>query len=221
MTPARNPAQTERTPELLLETGLKLFARKGYDGTTVKELADEAGVNVSLISYYFDGKEGLFKACLEHVGRERLAVSEKLLAPASTPEELRIRLEIFVGEMLEYFCTHSDHTRMILREIEKERGGVPSDVFERTFFKVFTVLVDFFKSAHKAGLIREELDPMLLGSIFRGVLSHIARTDFLNKKYFNQTIADPRYREKVKNQLLSLMLHGCLAQPGARPGEAS
>ncbi|MEV4350994.1 TetR family transcriptional regulator [Actinoplanes sp. NPDC049596] len=53
-----------RTRQLLLDVAKKRFARDGYAATTVRDLADEAGVNVALISRYFTSKEGLFEACL-------------------------------------------------------------------------------------------------------------------------------------------------------------
>lgn len=42
----------------------RLFAEKGYNGVGVRELAGAAGVNLSMISYYFGGKEGLYAAIL-------------------------------------------------------------------------------------------------------------------------------------------------------------
>ena len=42
-----------------------LFARKGLNGVNVREVARSAGVNVSMISYYFGGKGGLYAAVLE------------------------------------------------------------------------------------------------------------------------------------------------------------
>ncbi|SNY65128.1 TetR/AcrR family transcriptional regulator [Paractinoplanes atraurantiacus] len=53
-----------RTRQLLLDVAKKRFARDGYSATTVRDIADEAGVNVALISRYFSSKEGLFEACL-------------------------------------------------------------------------------------------------------------------------------------------------------------
>ena len=57
----RDAANTRR---LLLEAARRRFAHQGYAATTVREIADDAGVNVALISRYFDSKEGLFEACL-------------------------------------------------------------------------------------------------------------------------------------------------------------
>ena len=60
--PRRRDAASTR--QLLLDAARRRFARDGYAATTVRDIADDAGVNVALISRYFDSKEGLFEACL-------------------------------------------------------------------------------------------------------------------------------------------------------------
>ena len=52
------------TRQALLAAARHRFATNGYAATTVRDIADEAGVNVALISRYFTSKEGLFEACL-------------------------------------------------------------------------------------------------------------------------------------------------------------
>ncbi|MDT5028660.1 MAG: hypothetical protein QOE61_5086 [Micromonosporaceae bacterium] len=52
------------TRQLLLDAARRRFASDGYTATTVRDIADDAGVNVALINRYFTSKEGLFGACL-------------------------------------------------------------------------------------------------------------------------------------------------------------
>jgi len=81
---AAKRAKIEHDPDTrakLLAAASKVFSRKGFSGATVKAIADEAGCNVSLISYHFDGKEGLFKTLFESFGKERLKDAEKILSP--------------------------------------------------------------------------------------------------------------------------------------------
>ena len=59
-----------KTRQLLLDAARRRFDDDGYAATTVRDIADDAGVNVSLISRYFSSKEGLFKACLGAAGDE-------------------------------------------------------------------------------------------------------------------------------------------------------
>lgn len=49
----------------ILDAGLELFAEKGFEAASIREIADKAGVTVPNIYYYFKDKEGLYNACLE------------------------------------------------------------------------------------------------------------------------------------------------------------
>ena len=64
-TPVRRRRDAAETRRLLLEVARARFARHGYATTTVRDIADAAGVNVALINRYFASKEGLFEACLD------------------------------------------------------------------------------------------------------------------------------------------------------------
>jgi len=48
----------------LLETGLRLFAERGFEGTTIKQLSEEAGVSLGLMYHYFKNKESLLEAAV-------------------------------------------------------------------------------------------------------------------------------------------------------------
>jgi AcrR family transcriptional regulator len=54
-----------RTREAIADAARELFATRGYAGTTVRAVAQEAGVNPALVHHYFDTKEGLFLAALD------------------------------------------------------------------------------------------------------------------------------------------------------------
>jgi TetR/AcrR family transcriptional regulator len=66
--PRRAPApedrqrDAERSKRCLLAAALDEFAAKGFAGARVQEIAERAGINKQLISYYFGGKEGLYRA---------------------------------------------------------------------------------------------------------------------------------------------------------------
>src|SRR3569833_2011975 len=67
----------ERTRERLLEAAVAEFGEHGYAGARIGAIARRAGVNQQLISYYFDGKEGLYQA----VSARWPAASAKLNPP--------------------------------------------------------------------------------------------------------------------------------------------
>ncbi|MFQ5779685.1 MAG: TetR/AcrR family transcriptional regulator [Nitrospiria bacterium] len=57
--------QAERRRKELLEVSLRLFSENGYDATSIREIANEAGVTEGLIYHYFQGKKDLLKAIVE------------------------------------------------------------------------------------------------------------------------------------------------------------
>lgn len=60
----RPPGRSD-TRERLLAAGRRLFLTEGYDRTTLRAVAAEAGVDPAMVNYWFGGKEGLLRAVLE------------------------------------------------------------------------------------------------------------------------------------------------------------
>jgi len=74
-----NPTKSEQTRALILETAMRLFQERGYDKTTMRAIATEAGVSVGNAYYYFAGKEHLIQGFYDRIAAEhRVAVREVL-----------------------------------------------------------------------------------------------------------------------------------------------
>jgi len=197
----------DTTKELLLAAATKLFAAKGFDGAVLKEIAEASGVNISLVSYHFNGKDGLYRACLEQFGRERLSLAERILSPATTQEEVRVRLQMFIEQMLSCYVDEPDLTAIIHRECEL---GLPvaKDIFEQTFLKVFECLVRFIESAVKKGFLRKDIDSFIAASILMGSLNNLGRMNNLNERLFKFSIRTKENRQKLEAQILPVFLEG-------------
>jgi AcrR family transcriptional regulator len=197
------------TRELLIKTAKVLFAAKGYDGTTVKDIAVLANVNISLISYHFQGKEGLYRTCLELLGNARLAAAERVLQRPKSAEEFQIRLEMFVVEILSAHIEEPELSRIVTRECDMG-FAVAQDIFKNTFLKIFETLVNFFKSAQKQGIIRKNLDmDIIVGILFSGLVQ-VGQKDELNEHFFGRTIKDPKHFSQVVQNSLSFFFLGCM-----------
>lgn len=73
-------SKAERTRAQILETALRLLRESGYDGTTMRAIAAEAGVSLGSAYYYFPSKEHLVQAFYERTHEEHLAACEPVLA---------------------------------------------------------------------------------------------------------------------------------------------
>ncbi|MFK3798869.1 MULTISPECIES: CerR family C-terminal domain-containing protein [unclassified Pseudomonas] len=57
----------EETRARIIEAAVSVFGERGYDGASTRDIATAAGVNSPALQYYFDGKEGVYLACVEHL----------------------------------------------------------------------------------------------------------------------------------------------------------
>ncbi|MCS0637035.1 TetR family transcriptional regulator [Streptomyces sp. LP05-1] len=81
--PAATPgraAKSEQTRTLILETALRLFQERGYDRTTMRAIAQEAGVSVGNAYYYFASKEHLVQGFYDRLAAEHAAAVRPVLA---------------------------------------------------------------------------------------------------------------------------------------------
>ena len=87
--------EQQRQSERLLNEAAIAFAQLGYAGASVRTIADAAGINGAMVSYYFGSKEGLFRAVLaDRDGRirERLTWSERSAGRGTADSERRWRV---------------------------------------------------------------------------------------------------------------------------------
>ena len=92
----------------IIETAEILFAERGFDGTSVRDIADEAGVNVAMISYYFGSKEKLMEALFElRVGsvksRVETLIKDNNLSPL---EKVNMLIDEHIDRIMQKQCFH-------------------------------------------------------------------------------------------------------------------
>jgi AcrR family transcriptional regulator len=73
------PNRGEQTRQLIVDTALRLFRERGYDETTMRAVAGEAGVSVGNAYYYYDSKEHLVLEFYERLQAEHRAAAEPVL----------------------------------------------------------------------------------------------------------------------------------------------
>jgi len=80
--------------ENILLSAEELFAEKGFEGTSIREISRKAQVNVSMISYYFGSKEKLFEKIFEFRMNESLSFSKDILTNESLDEWEKLNVVI-------------------------------------------------------------------------------------------------------------------------------
>src|SRR3954469_23490284 len=74
------PTKSEQTRELIVETALRLFRERGFEATTMRAIAAEAGVSVGNAYYYFSSKEQLVQAYYDRAQAAHEAACQEVFA---------------------------------------------------------------------------------------------------------------------------------------------
>lgn len=102
------------TKNRIVDAALALFARKGFAATGLRELANEAGVNLAMINYFFGSKMGLLKDILDTFFNGYSSIMQQHLRGPGKPEE---KLRHFIGHAVVYFNENRDGLIIALTEL--------------------------------------------------------------------------------------------------------
>ncbi|MCW8879793.1 MAG: TetR/AcrR family transcriptional regulator [Kangiellaceae bacterium] len=131
MTPPRgrpvDPAKQAEQKQNLLIAARQLMSEKTYRSITIRELGERAGVNSAMVKYYFENKEGLFIALLDHMANEHFSRVTQL-ASAENP------IKALIQNMLAMLSDNKGLARMIHDEI-LHNDSVLRDAFIERFPK--------------------------------------------------------------------------------------
>lgn len=111
--------------EQLVEVGRALFASKGFDATSVEEIASRAGVSKPVVYEHFGGKEGLYAVVVDREVHALLGSLEVCLTAPAHPRKI---LESAALALLTYIETRTDGFHVLVRDAPKNRssGSFPS-----------------------------------------------------------------------------------------------
>jgi AcrR family transcriptional regulator len=110
---ARSRMTGKQRREQLIEIGRKLFADKGFEGTTVEEIAAKAGVSKPVVYEHFGGKEGLYAVVVD---REIRKLLDGITGALTSEGHARVLLEQAALALLDYIEGSTDGFRILVRD---------------------------------------------------------------------------------------------------------
>lgn len=106
------------TEEKIKVAAAKLFTQKGYAATKTRDIAEEAGINLSLLNYYFRSKEKLFNLIMGEKIRQFFGIVVPVITDASL--DLELKIELFVEKYIETLTQNPDLPIFVLNEIRND-----------------------------------------------------------------------------------------------------
>ncbi len=191
----------------IVSEATRLFALKGYEGVSIKEISQAAGVNIAAVNYHFDTKEKLFRRIIEQFLSELFVSSRRTLLPPGSAEDMKVRLEIFVRQTTEAIIRQPDVIAIIDRDRERS-----SEIFKKTIVKHREALIEFLNHAKKKELVAPDVDPVFAAEFLMGQIAHGRRRDGAGKNLLGQTPAAEKLRDRWVGQTLRLFLGGVMTR---------
>jgi AcrR family transcriptional regulator len=206
MRPVFSHASTEvETQTRILQAARKLFARHGYDGTTTRDLAQEAGVAEGTIFRHFENKKAIL---IEVATQGWVEILTDLLTELSEMASYKAIAQVMRKRMLNLH-QNADLLRVCFMEAQFH-----PDLREQIQSEVITKMTDvaeaFFETAMDQGIYRR-MNPRIVAQIFLGM--------FTIAGFSRDTImpdgSSPQAMLEMAEGMADIFLNGVLASPAS------
>ena len=189
---------SDKRTEILL-TAEELFSDKGFDGTSVRDIAQKAGVNLAMISYYFGSKEKLLEALIEYRSKYTFGILEELSKDEHmSPWDKIDRLVDFYTEKI---ISHSRIHNIISTDFPVERSAEVKDLVTHMKFKNMEQIKKIILDGQKKKVFRKIDIEFTIGS-FMGTITQLTLSKNFYCRLLNMDQSDDEtYRKKVIQRL--------------------
>jgi TetR/AcrR family transcriptional regulator, cholesterol catabolism regulator len=170
----------------MINAAAQMFSEKGYDGTSIQDVADKLGLLKGSLYHYIKSKDDLLWAIILRPHQYALELAERMRGASGTPTE---RLTMFVREYIGTLTKQHVFVSVYLhdinrlsperrRRINQERAGFTGS------------LVDILEEGRDGGEFRADLDPVLSTNVILGMMHSTFRWYRPNGRYSSSAIVE-------------------------------
>jgi AcrR family transcriptional regulator len=184
----------------LMDTAELLFSRKGFEGTSVRDIAEEAGINTAMISYYFGSKEKLMEAIFE---RRSLNIKEKVDALIKDDsldplEKVYALLDEYIDKILQRKTFH----RILLCEQVINQSPAILEMLSKLKYRNTASINELIRIGQRKGAFKKHVDiPMIMNTLI-GTISHVlVNIDFYKSYHGLESLSNEEFERALKKKL--------------------
>lgn len=192
------------TKEKIIQASIELFATKGYDATSVKNICDLAGANICSVNYHFKNKENLFAIIIEESLNKYLQSNDKILnTEINSIEEFNVVQRMFCKSLIDIanenwkflsvFFNNSNHIR-----------SQTKIALEPMIKKLLKQYSDFITKHQNLNIISKEIDPELTAEIIYDSINWKLYIKYLVPN-INPDIFDEEYQKTYIDSLSKML----------------
>jgi AcrR family transcriptional regulator len=197
------------TATALVQAARRIFARRGYDGTSVRAITAEAGANLGAITYHFGSKRELYDRTVESVVQP---LAERIEGVLGGGGDVLDRVERVVRTYFAYLAENPDLPQLMMQELVL--AAEPSEVLAAQLKRVHAALTALVEEGQAQGVIRR--GPTRALAIFiLSVPVHLAVLQRSLQRHLVLDLVDAEARRQVVDSAVAFVRSGL----GDRTGE--
>jgi AcrR family transcriptional regulator len=194
----------DRSQSTILAAARDEFAEHGLGGARVDRIAERAGLNKRLIYYYFDDKEKLFQAVLEHAYRDIRSEEMKLRLLELDPATAVRRLIEFTWN---YYLAHPEFITLLnSANLHKARHLDESENARALNSPVIETLAGVLERGRREGVFRGGVDPVHLYVSIAGLAYFYLSNSYTLSAIFGRDLLAPRARAERLSHMTDVIL---------------
>lgn len=184
----------------IINAAEKLFAEKGFDGASVRDIAQEADVNVAMISYYFGSKEKLMEAVFEErTAKMKMKVENLLQDKAITPLQ---KVFILIDDYVDKFIHQSQFHKIMMREQMINKQSPVADLIHQLKKRNLESIKILIQEGQKSGAFKKNIDIVLMMVTMVGTVSQMLTSQhFYRKMYSLEDMDELEFQKHIRKKL--------------------
>jgi AcrR family transcriptional regulator len=184
----------------LLDSAELLFSQKGFDGTSVRDIAEAAGINTAMISYYFGSKEKLMEEIFERKSLNIRELVDNLIKDESLDplQKMYSLVDVYIERIFQRKTFH----RILLCEQIINQNPPIIQMVEKMKVRNSECMNDIIRVGQKKGLFKKNVDIPMLTNTLIGTISHmLINTEFYRTYHNLETLRDEEFEKIIKKKL--------------------
>jgi AcrR family transcriptional regulator len=184
----------------ILERAEELFAHRGYEGTTVRDIAQAAGVNLAMISYYFGSKEKLIEMLFkERMGGIKLRIEAVVNNTNISPFQ---KMEILIDQYIERVFSRQSFYKVLFTEQVLQKNDVILSAVKEYKQEFIGLIAEVIEEGMRSGMFKKNPDTILLLTTMTGTVMQM----LINQKDYREhngyaDMNDAEYEGIIKGKL--------------------
>jgi len=184
----------------IIETAEKLFADKGFKGTSVRDIAEAAGINVAMISYYFGSKLQLMEAIFAvRIGTVQMRIENLLKDDSITPLQ---KINMLVDEHVERVAEKECFYKIMITEQLINKTPAVLQAANQLKMRNAELVGQLIKDGQKKCVFKKKVDLILMLNTLVGTVWHT----MINREYYRefnnlQSLSDDAFNTLIKKKI--------------------